>query len=767
MKKFLRLILALLLFPVAISWSVAADPESPRLTVSGSVTDTTGAPITSATVVLSIQDSLVAATSTNTSGHYRITAPVNRAGLVLRVSSVAYADKVIDLDSTLDLTAIDLRLVERNHEIGGIEVSSPRQVGADVTVGKEAVQSSSRRALVPTNPIVSLRQPQIARVGSSHSSQIRVNGSSPDYSLNGISIGRDPDHYGMFPVIPGTVVDAISFYPEGTPARYRLPTIIDLKTPNRYTHHHGGELHLSTIEATGTYSLSTERFFVLGSARKSILDRLVNQFDVSSDRRTLPPTNFRDIFFSSGIRISPHFSVATDQYYVRDYLSYNTGQISGEGRDQHTYQHTEESFISTRAQALYGGALVNLSLGARRGLKEYRASPGEAVRSDLVRLNLKERRTDYVAELDARLDIGEWEFSAGTEGEYAARREVTMSQNNWNFLPPFSNSDRPFVYQQALNDEYASFRQHTTELNGAVYLSVGRSLGRFELCSGVRNDYYSNLFDRDALSIRNEVKFNVTPNSRINVFYGTFSENPANNILEPYQILIRDWLTRLKPIRHRIVRAGYSIGLLQMGLFQKSITDMPVVIPDFGAVEATSNTVGSDFITVESEGKASFYGGTVSLNLKHFVSQRVDLYASYAYTRAYRVDNGVVIPYELNAPHRFILDVDTRPGSRWNLGVRLDIRSGYPYTPYNVGVLGSSEEMYTPEYYRSAVEQENSATFPINATLNVSGAYSAGQTELFFSISNVTDRGNPIINSASGYIYDAGILPSVGMRWRF
>ena len=87
MKRYLRLILALLLFLVAVSWSVDADPEGEPLAVSGSVTDKTGVPIVGATVVLSIQDSVIGATSTDTSGEYRITAPAIRDGLVLRVST--------------------------------------------------------------------------------------------------------------------------------------------------------------------------------------------------------------------------------------------------------------------------------------------------------------------------------------------------------------------------------------------------------------------------------------------------------------------------------------------------------------------------------------------------------------------------------------------------------------------------------------------------------------------------------------------------------
>jgi hypothetical protein len=42
-----------------------------------------------------------------------------------------------------------------------------------------------------------------------------------------------------------------------------------------------------------------------------------------------------------------------------------------------------------------------------------------------------------------------------------------------------------------------------------------------------------------------------------------------------------------------------------------------------------------------------------------------------------------------------------------------------------------------------------------------------GDSELFFSVANLTNHANPMINTAGGFIYDAGLLPSIGFRQRF
>jgi len=62
---------------------------------------------------------------------------------------------------------------------------------------------------------------------------------------------------------------------------------------------------------------------------------------------------------------------------------------------------------------------------------------------------------------------------------------------------------------------------------------------------------------------------------------------------------------------------------------------------------------------------------------------------------------------------------------------------------------------------------ENPARFPAKATLNIHVNLNFGNSELFFSVANLTNHSNPIINTSDGFIYDTGILPSVGFRCGF
>lgn len=62
---------------------------------------------------------------------------------------------------------------------------------------------------------------------------------------------------------------------------------------------------------------------------------------------------------------------------------------------------------------------------------------------------------------------------------------------------------------------------------------------------------------------------------------------------------------------------------------------------------------------------------------------------------------------------------------------------------------------------------ENPALFPAQATLKMHVVFVFGNSELFFSVANLTNHSNPIINTSDGFIYDTSILPSVGFQWLF
>ena len=194
---------------------------------------------------------------------------------------------------------------------------------------------------------------------------------------------------------------------------------------------------------------------------------------------------------------------------------------------------------------------------------------------------------------------------------------------------------------------------------------------------------------------------------------------------------------------------------------------MPLITPNFNQVFDKSGQIDENFLEMQSTGQAQFYGGSISYDKLALLNSRLKFTGSYAYTYAHKIDQGVTIPYELNSPHKLYLSSDYQFSRVFHLGTEFQMRSGYPYSPTRGITTYQDPDKYNVDYYTSVISQENSEQFPTNLSLNLYGCFTFRSVEIYFSVSNVTNHANPIINAASGYVYDAGILPMIGLKWRF
>ena len=214
---------------------------------------------------------------------------------------------------------------------------------------RQEIAAGAQASFLPSNPIGAVKEPQVIREGSAHSSRLRVNGTSPMYVINDIEIGRNPNHYGMFSIIPAGVVDEMTVRTQGTPARIDAPSAVEFETRKRFEPHADGQVNLSAIEAGGTWSVGGSRWFSLGAVRKSVLDEIVERFDASAGRRTIPPTSFRDVFASTGIRLGEATHFVVDQYHVSDALEYQTEVTTRNPLGASTELSTSEHYEIGRA----------------------------------------------------------------------------------------------------------------------------------------------------------------------------------------------------------------------------------------------------------------------------------------------------------------------------------------------------------------------------------------------------------------------------------
>ena len=756
-------IVALLLSITATT--LAGSAQSHRIT--GNITDQENNPVIGASVVFCVDDEILSGCPTDTLGRFtKSVTTLEHDSIIVKVSSVGYKSMtaVIFVNRFHDTTVVDFQLKQETVEMGALKVK-PEETHSKSTISldRERIIEAATQSLIPTNPISAIKQPQVIREGSIHSSKININGTKPKYYINGIEIGSDPNHFGAFSIIPASVVQKMTFQPQGTSSHLVSPSAVKLSTGRPFEKHIRGDINLSLIEATGSFSIGGSRYFTLGSLRKSLLDKLVRRFDVHSNRRVLPPTNFQDIFGSSGLKLSGHHFLFLDQYHVRDFLSYKTDATTKNPEGVNITLHTEERFFGLRWEAVYDRVFLKVGAAVRLSSEEYQASPGNL--NEGIKLYLTSDRQTNLGNIEVSFPLGSGLLTVGNQLEHVSKNNVNMTQQNWNFQPPDANTDNPFIYQPELNQLYDTYSGNFNELNNALFTSVTQSSFGVKLESGFRAQYFGSLDNGTVMLFRNRVNVRTGKTGILSLFLGTFAENPVRNILEPYQVLIQADRNNLKPIMTQLASVDFSTGKLELGLFTKRIYNLPALTVDFDHVN--NGSVEEGFIAMQSNGQLDFYGGDITLELDSLLSSPLDLYTFYSYTHAEKMVNGVITPYELNSPHQLYAKMTYRLSRVISVAGEGSLRSGFAYTPTRSVSAYQSHDRLTEQFYKSSLGSENSARFPLNATLSFHMNFNLGNAQLFYSVVNVTDRANPIINTADGFIYDAGILPSVGLRWRF
>ncbi len=775
-----------------------------EIVISGKVQSSTGAPIVGATVVLRHGASVVTGIVGDVDGNFTLTYSVK--DYLTEMQSAVNTDSSMESDKlwTLRATSIGFKFWQTTIEslsiIDEASAQSPlrmndalivmqeEQVQVEgVTVVAEAtetpvfterlvtnVKAMAQRGVSVSNPIEAVRAPEVSRSGSAFSSQIRFYGSSPDYSLNGASIGRDPAHYGMFSVLPSVAISEVGFSDQALSAQQTSPGQVELNTNRSFSVASSGELTLSALEAVGGYRKATGKWFVNAAVRKSVLDKLVDRIETQSDRRTIPPTNFQDVFVSAGVKLSPATSLYLDQYRAQDFLAFNSGATVNNSAGIDAFQHTRNSMYAAQLRHVTPSVILNIKASARFDNAIYRANSTDAENPAALLLDLQDNTTTLRSAADIAFSLGENQITSGVSISNWSAPQLSLSQRNWNFLPPYSTSDNPHYYQGLVNSEYGAldFSSGGTEL--ALFTQFERSVGTWRLQGGIRaqgSNYLRSIVDLlGRFSIAH--RFSNALTSQLSV--GSYAEAPVSSLLDPYQVLVRKNLSSLRSVTTRIAKVAVSLkgsteSRYDFALFAKSINNLPTLTPYFVNSESAPEA-----LEMRSKGIQRFYGITASYvrnaALRSIFGKRLDVKTGYAFTYSSAQTNGVTTNYSEDSPHRFEMDATYHASSSINISGLFTMRSGNRYTtPFALETLNAAyNNSHIGEgFYESQLAAENSSRFPTHINVNLSVSYHAGSWTTMANIGNAFNRANPIVSANDGFVYDAGILPSLGATYSF
>ena len=788
----------MLLFCVATSVSFANSRE---IAISGRILSSTDEPIIGATVLLKHGDSLITGAAGDFDGNFliRLDRSVFRNCSVFRkVSAVSTpkAEWTLAVSSIgfipLELSLQQLNEAEDSREAGSLAVEAitdliitlaDEQVTVEgVTVVAETVAAPSFRAqtvtdvtalanrgVSVTNPIEAVRAPEVSRSGSALGSQVRFSGSNPEYTLNGASIGRDPAHYGMFSVLPSVAISEVSFSGQTLDMRQESPGQVELTSDRSFKERSSGELTLSALEAVGGYAKGTDKWFVNTSLRKSVLDKIVGTNDNTSEHRTIPPTNFQDVFISSGVKLSPSTSLYLDQYHAQDFLAFNTGATVNNSAGIDAFQHTRNRMFGAQLRHLTPSALFNLKVSARFDKAIYTANSTDAQNLSALTLDLKDNTTTIRSDADVEFSIGATQITSGIAVSHWSAPQLTLSQRNWNFLPPYSTSDNPNYYQGLVNTQYGSLAVARKGTDLALFTQVERNWGTSLLRGGFRVQRHDYLHNKIDILGRLAVAHRLNSNLTAQVSLGSYAEAPLSSLLEPYQVLVRDNLNALRSVQTRIAKASVRFkkndgGRIDLSLFAKSIDNLPTLTPHFA-----NESLAPVALSMQSNGSQRFYGFTAAYAkraaLTAVFGSRLDITTGYAFTLTSATTDGIATHYNEDSPHRFEANLTYHASSALQFGGLFTLRSGNRYTAPFLPLSQSSQLGQT--YYQNHVASENSSRFPAHINLNLSASYKAGQWTTVANVGNALNRANPIVRAYDGFVYDASLLPSVGVTYSF
>jgi hypothetical protein len=509
-----------------------------------------------------------------------------------------------------------------------------------------------------------------------------------------------------------------------------------------------------------------------------VLDKLIRHINVENVRATIPPTNYEDIFLSAGYRLKPGSAVFLDQLFTQDFLAYNTQSTSLNTAGVETFQHTrrQNSALSFRRNTAH--TIFNAFVSYEKFKSQYRAAALDADPLALA-LDLAESGQRIQSGVDFSLDKSRSQYRVGASYGYRSNPNINLSQRNWNFLPPQSTSDNPYYYQASLNSLYSELSVGDRGEDLALYADYNRRWNSWRLMTGLRTQFNDYLVNSADVLARMTLTHEYNERQRLQLSLGSYAESPVRNLIDPYQILIRNNLSELKSEKTYLAKLTFTKQgdlnrKFSAALFAKRMTDLPALTPKFYSIRILSMRVYAlGELRMQSNGTRLYSGFSVSYDdpalFAETFSERLQLRTSYAYTHSSEVVDDVTTALSEDAPHRFELDLGYDAGKRYEFGFQLFARSGYRYTEPSApqAPVFGLPTVYTENSYTTELSQQNRERFPLNLNVNLSARRTFGAVLVYMNVGNVFNRANPLVRTFDNYVYDAGILPSIGAKYSF
>lgn len=656
----------LVLAAVGAAFICAAPADAAQ--VSGRVVDRKGAPVEFATVAV---PALKRGAVTDAEGRFRIDLPEGTFEILF--AQIGYEKRRVSVDAAGDPAPLRVVLIEEPVPVAQVNVSASSFGRAGETEGAVV-----RRMDIYTTPGGAADVFQALRAlpginAPNEGAALYVRGGDPRETLvrlDGGTIGH-PYHFegasgGLFSAIDSYMLKSAFFSSGGFPAKYggALSGVLDIETQD--------PLNLRTVSvganmagasASGTWALVPDRLSVIGSFRRSspaMLDRL---YGTASDYRTTPWS--QDLMQRVQYRYSP--TGRTSLTWVE---AGSAARLALEHLNT-TSEASQDSRNRLAAWNVQDVVLGRVALKAQASLQHYRS----ALELGPTRLARRERNAqihlDAVWPLDDR-----HELSFGANLEHLDSEIAGFAVDDSTDYAPGAPLREIGVRAKI---GYPGFHvEDKVRLAGALYATLG-----------ARADYASRpgVWTADP---RLGLALRIGDYQTVRIAAGRYHQ-----LADPADMDPAYGNPDLRPLRADHVIAGYEwaseFGTVRVEAFRKDYRNLVTQSP-----EAFYANGGHGY----ARGVDVFVQGTY---------ERLSGWLSYGWLDSKRKegDDPRQVASSYGVPHSLTLVGKYQATSKLQLGAKLNLATGRPWTPVTGATYDAARDLWRPVY-----AENNSARLP-------------------------------------------------------
>lgn len=644
--------------------------------------------------------------------------------------------------------------------------------------------------------------PGVAGTTNGYRNDLLVRGGGPDenkFFLDGIEI-PNINHFstqgasgGPVGIIDADLIREVDFYSGAFPANRgdALSSVMDfkLKDGNPDKQVFRATVGASEVALGGSGHIGKKTTYLF-SVRQSYLQFLFKVLNLPF----LP--NFTDAQFKIKTRFSPRHELTILGLGALDYMSLNKNTDTLDESKQYLLGYLPEI-----NQKTYTVGAVYKHLGVKNTQTlvvsnnfmnntnvKYRNNDESS--PDNLSLNYKSDEIETHFRFENTTDAGRFRINVGTNMDYAVYKNSTYQKT--------------FTTKPMIHD----YRTDMNMLRWGVFGSVGyiSDNRRLTASAGLRvdaNDLSTRMNDMfRQLSPRVSLSYNVGGDFYLNANVGRFYQLPSYTTMgfennEGKLVNIESGMTY---IRSDQVVAGVEYRLsntsrITLEGFYKKYDQTPV--SSFDSIPLASK--GTDYGVMGAEaatstGRGRAYG--VELMFRVFGAGRFNMIASYTFFRSEYKDprQGGYIPASWDNRHLLTLAGGYKLPRNWNIGAKLRVAGGAPYTPYNTdksSLVVAWDAASQPYYDYSLYNSERLGVFTqLDLRVDKAFYFKGWMLNVYIDIQNILNiqYSNPDVYVSTGVIdpataslpldqqryimkyigrKDGTILPTLGIMFEF